>query len=356
MLDNVIREEDSDNSPNHTELGLQELRTLVSPPYLLALNGLTLHSISNRLGLGDSASFVRWSTNLFMKFCAMEGDMTPRILEGLNVLEPVIRKLQTGTVEDDAFILRAGLSETEPQQFRELHAVLSDILSITTENMQRNPGSQVGFEQLEWLLEEADFVLMFDGGNLKRGWDNDKNGGSTYQSYADATARLCEQLSDWKNLPRLQLALSVAFEVTPMLADQEWFDTEALLQKLGALKVGWLVVNFLKAEGLTAGAEEREGILEGGEELPEREEGEKELPEQEEGGEALPEQEQPEEEAPEEKHPEEDEREEEEPKADEPGEKQQYRLQEDVQETLYDIAKDYEAVEAVRCRTKARQM
>lgn len=278
MLDNVIQEEGCDDSLNPTELGLQELRAIVSRPDLLALNGLTLRSISNRLDLGDGASFVRWSTNLFTRFCAMEGDMTHRILEGLNVLEPVIRKLQIGTVEDDAFILRAGLSETEPQQFRELHAVLSDIFSITTENMQRNPGSQVGLEQLEWLLEEADFVLMFDGGNLKRDWDNDKNGGSTYQSYANVTAMLCEQLSDWKNLPRVQLAFSVAFEVTPMLADQEWFETEALLQKLGALKVGWLVVNFLKAEGLTAGAEEREEISEGGEELPEREEAEKELP------------------------------------------------------------------------------
>lgn len=350
MLDNIIREEDSGNSPNPAELGLQELRTIVSRPDMLALNGLTLRSISNRLDLGDGASFVRWSTNIFIRFCAMEGDMTPRVLEGLDVLEPVIRKLQIGTVEDDAFILRAGLSETEPQQFRELHAVLSDIFSITTENMQRNPGSQVGFEQLEWLLEEADFVPMFDGGNLKRGWDNDKNGGSTYQSYANFTARLCEQLSDWKNLPRVQLALSVAFEVTPMLADQEWFDTEALLQKLGALKVGWLVVSFLKAEGLTTGAEEREGISEGGEELPEREEGEKELPEQE-GGEVLPEQEQPEEEAPEKKQPEEHEREE-----DEPEEEQQHKFQKAVQEKLYDIAKDYEAVEAVRCRKKARQM
>lgn len=356
MLDNVIRQEDSKESPNPTELGLQELRTIVSRPDLLALNSLTLRSISNRLQLGDGASFVRWSTNLFMRFCAMEGDMTPRILDGLSILEPVVKKLQIGTVQDDALILRTGLSEKEPQQFRELHAMLVDIFSATEENLQRNPTSRIGLDQLEWLLEEADFVLMFDGANLKRDWDSNKNGGLPHQSYANITAILCEHLSDWKSLPRLQLAFSVAFEVMPMLADQKWFDTKTLLQKLGALEMGWLVVNFLKAQGLTAEAEAREGTSKGGEELPEREEGEKELPEQEEGGEALPEQEQSEEEAPEEKEPEEDGREKGEREEDEPEEEQQHKLHQDVQETLHGIAKDYEAAEAVRCRKKARRM
>lgn len=144
----------------------------------------------------------------------------------MEALKDVLVEMQrTGAIEH-AYIQEKRLLQAKVERFHELAGLLQQCFDFDHEHLQSRPGSRAGIKELNQVANEVDLA---GGEKVKNVRDHGfalRDRTPAIKSFHIVSNATLEQLEEWHNLLRLEIALGIMLEALPKLEEAVFWRLE----------------------------------------------------------------------------------------------------------------------------------
>ncbi|KAM0721398.1 hypothetical protein Q7P37_002322 [Cladosporium fusiforme] len=191
----------------------------------------------------STLDFVIDSTELWMKWCLLEDDNVNvdfEIGHSLVAVRNAALQLLHATGWDDQYVREQSLEEQEKERISKIHLLLLDVFDMMRTNMLLDPTSEIGLDEIAFLAQDMDFILLFPDIGPKSQW-NEVNASRDINNFAKFTFSIAAQLRDWQDLPRIEAILTrIVRKVVPDLYHKNGFDLTRFCSDLETCGMGYV--------------------------------------------------------------------------------------------------------------------